>query len=216
MASEQSILAKNIQKRMNDLNIKSNLALSKVSGVSRAVITNIMLHPAKSIMADSALLLSKTLDCNVEWLLTGKGPINRDHEVDSQKRSGAPLFSLNEISERGIDVLLSEASENDTITRFLCPSGNKPSIFMVWLNHPMGKMNHAGHIYFDSDKKPVSGQLVIVRTLKDGPISYMEYYSVHDKRFLYCVQDNIPEPLRTVEYTDDMEIIATFECFLVG
>lgn len=216
MASEQSILAKNIQKRMNDLNIKSNLALSKESGVSRAVITNIMLNPDKSIMADSALMLSQTLDCNVEWLLTGKGPINQENELDSQQRSGAPLLSLNDISERGIDVLLDEASDNNAITRFMCPTGNKPSIFIVWLSRPMGKINHAGHIYFDKDKKPLSGQLVIARTTKNGPISYMEFYSAHEKQFLKCIEEDIPESLRTIEFTSDMEIIATFECFVVS
>ncbi|OED65404.1 hypothetical protein A143_08000 [Vibrio splendidus ZS-139] len=215
MTSEQSILAKNIQQRMNDLNIKSNLALSKVSGVSRAVITNIMLHPEKSIMSDSALLLSETLDCSMEWLLTGKGSINRGHEIDSQKRSGAPLLSLNDISERGIDALLVEASESDSITRFMCPSGNKPSIFTVWQNRPMGRMNHSGHIYFDKDKNPVSGQLVIARTTPDATVSYMEFYCAHEKQFLRSIEESIPENLRTIEYKDGMDIIATFECFVV-
>ncbi|OBT17290.1 hypothetical protein A9264_00475 [Vibrio sp. UCD-FRSSP16_10] len=215
MQSKQSVLAKNIKKRMNDLNIQSNLALAKDSGVSRAVITNIMQHPEKSIMADSAFLLGRTLQCTMEWLLTGKGPITPTGHLDRDKRYGAPLFSINDISDKGIDLLFSEASKNEAITRFMCPTGNKPSIFTVWQSRPVGRLNHAGHIYFDKDKKPVSGQLVIVRTHPGAPLEYMEFYSAYDKNFVRYIEEHIPEDLRMIELQDHMQIIATFECFVV-
>lgn len=216
MASTPSTLALNIKQRMRDLNITSNLALSKMSGVSRAVITNVMLHPEKSIMADSALQLSKTLNCRVEWLLTGKGHITIDEAIyNNGIHLGSPIFTLNQISEAGIEVLLQESFENPNRNRMPCPTGNKPSIFAVWQNRPMGKINHAGHIYFDKDKKPVSGQLVIARTSPNAPLEYMEFYSAHDKQFLRTVEEHIPEDLRMIELANEMEIIATFECFVV-
>ena len=44
----KSKLALNIEQRKRDLGIATNLELSKLSGVSRAVITNIQLQPDKS------------------------------------------------------------------------------------------------------------------------------------------------------------------------
>lgn len=216
MTSNSSTLARNIKQRMSDLDIRSNLALSKMSGVSRAVITNVMLHPEKSIMADSALQLSKTLDCRVEWLLTGKGHINIDQAIYSNGlHLGSPVFTLNQISESSIDALLQNACSNPNTSRMPCPTGNTPSMFVVWQSRPMGRINNPGHIYFDKDKKPVSGQLVIARTSAGACLEYMEYYSAHDKQFLRTVEEHIPEDLRMVELTDGMKIIATFECFVV-
>ncbi|GAD78507.1 hypothetical protein [Vibrio ezurae] len=215
MQSTQSVLAKNIEKRMHDLNIPSNLALAKASGVSRVVITNILRHPEKSIMADSALLLSRHLKCRIEWLLTGEGPINREDEIDHQRRAGAPLLLLNDLTNQSIENLLVKVSKSDTIPRFMCPTGNKPSIFTIWQSEPIGKINHAGYLYFDHQKKPASGQLVIVKTTPNSPAEYMEFYATYDKQFLRYIEKNIPDELRMIEFQDSMQIIATFESFVI-
>ncbi|GAD91139.1 hypothetical protein VHA01S_069_00270 [Vibrio halioticoli NBRC 102217] len=215
MQSRQSVLAKNIEKRMHDLNIPSNLALSKASGVSRVVITNILRHPEKSIMADSALLLSKHLKCRIEWLLTGEGPINHDDEINHQRRSGAPLLLLNDITEQNIEDLLLKVSQSDTIPRFMCPTGNKPSIFAIWQSQPIGRINHAGYLYFDHKKLPTSGQLVIAKTTPESAAEYMEFYATYDKKFLRYIERNIPEGLRMIELKETMQIIATFESFVI-
>ncbi|CAM2846836.1 hypothetical protein [Vibrio rarus] len=51
--------------------------------------------------------------------------------------------------------------------------------------------------------------------MADKPVAYMIFYSAHEKQFLCYVEENIPENLRMVEYQEGMEIIATFECFVV-
>ena len=52
---DYSVIATNIDRRMQDLGIKTKVQLAAISGVSRTVITNIFIMPNKGVMAESAV-----------------------------------------------------------------------------------------------------------------------------------------------------------------
>ncbi|MFS1865128.1 hypothetical protein [Vibrio breoganii] len=216
MNKSKSILANNVERRMADLKIRSNLQLSEMSGVSRAVITNIMLSPKKSIMVDSALLLAKCLQCRVEWMITGEGHINLDDaERNNRLHLGAPLFTINQISDSDpMDMIENTITDTDHV-RFPCPTGNSPTKFAVRMENPIGRFKNTGVVIFDTAKSPVSGQMVIAKTSDLGSVEYMEYYAAHGRRFLRSLEEGIPEELKSLEMTEQMKIIATYECYVI-
>ncbi|MGR5294770.1 helix-turn-helix domain-containing protein [Vibrio mediterranei] len=221
--TNQSVIAKNILKRMDDLGIKSKVTLSDISGVSRTVITNIILMPNKSVMIESAIKLANALECRVEWLITGIGPINdADQAKQNRLDQGVPVISLNALAKTTAQEILTEVSGDESIRRIPCPAGNSKTRFVVNLNvvklsEPWGSRYEAGGmLFFDHEVDPISGQLVIAKTTLDSAPDIMEFISVHGRKFLKSLNDDIPEDLVRIEMTDDMEIIASNVSYAVN
>lgn len=216
MTAHQSIISQNIQKRMQDLGIRNKVELSEKSGVSRTVVTNIINMPNKGVMIDTAIKLANALECRVEWLGTGKGPMNDDYiERKFLIADGVPLLNLNEVT--GLDDTkknLDNLNQDSSIDRIPCPSGNKQYAFAVNLNSVsrranLGKYDRAGFLFFDCDEEPLSGQLVIAQLDENTKPEIMEYVSVQGRRFLTSIEMNIPEQLQSIEITDSKKIVAT-------
>lgn len=111
---EQSIIGRNISIRMKDLGIKTNKELSDISDVSRAVITNVLKNPSKKLMAESAIMLAKALECRVEWLINGEGPVNLDEiERANRLRYGSPVVGINELAEVSAKELVESLLEDE-------------------------------------------------------------------------------------------------------
>lgn len=208
----KSVLAINIEQRKRDLGISTNIELAKKSGVSRAVITNIQLQPEKSIMLESGLLLAKTLDCRVEWLATGEGPINMDDVERHQRvKFGSPVVSLAEIAKGQLEDVLTRSVTDLNHERIPCPTGSNETTFVVRLNDDIGKYWAGGLMYFDSQAAPTNGKPVIVRI--DGEIEVMEYARAHGRVFFKSLAEDIPQELKFIEKSEDMAIIASYVAY---
>lgn len=208
---QMSVLAQNIEQRKRDLGISKSIDLAKKSGVSRAVLTNIKVNPEKSIMLDSAIRLSEALDCRLEWLATGKGEPNLDSYKEASKiELGAPVVTLNELVNAEPHELIERLRELDR-ERHPCPTGNSKSQIIVKSNRKVFDYP-AGYFYFDIDKTPVSGQLVIANT--GGNAEIMEYQSTHGRQFLKSLEEDLPSDLRFIEITDQ-KLLGTFEAFAI-
>ncbi|ENH4363929.1 helix-turn-helix transcriptional regulator [Vibrio fluvialis] len=211
MNIDKSILASNIEKRMNDLGIHTNTDLAKLSGVSRAVITNIKLHPEKTIRLDSGVLLARALKCRVEWLATGEGPINLDDVEKHQRlKYGAPLVKLEELASKEPEQLLMEAMAQEQRERYPCPAGNSESTLVIRLANQIGKFAAGSFIYFDCTKPPASGSVILVQTAKDAAPEIMEYTRAHNREFFKSLSEDLPPELRFIEKSEDMKVLATF------
>ncbi len=206
-----SVLAQNIEQRKRDLGIAKSIDLATKSGVSRAVLTNIKKNPTKSVMLDSALLLSKALDCRLEWLATGEGSPTTDEYIEAVHLSmGAPNVTLNQ--------LIGVHDSEDYITngigshvqRFPCPSGNAKTQFVVKVNEQIKNFPAGGYFYFDTAKVPISGQLVVANT--GNNIEIMEYQSAHGRQFLKSLNEELPLELRLVEI-EEQQLIGTFSAY---
>lgn len=208
----KSILAQNIEKRKRDLGITTNIQLAKSSGVSRAVITNIQLQPEKSIMLDSGLMLARTLDCRVEWLATGEGPINLDDvERYLRVKFACPVLVLSEISKDSLPELLSKSIEDLSRERIPCPAGSNENRFVIRLSSDVGKYWAGGLMYFEYNGTPENGRPVIA--LMNGELEIMEYARAHGRVFLKSLNEDIPQELRFIEKTDDVSILASYVSF---
>ncbi|HIF6165102.1 MULTISPECIES: helix-turn-helix domain-containing protein [Vibrio harveyi group] len=206
-----SVLARNIEQRKRDLGISKSIDLAKKSGVSRAVLTNIKVNPEKSIMLDSAVRLAEALDCRLEWLATGKGEPNLDEYKEASKIDlGAPLVTLNELVGAEPKELIERVRELDR-ERHPCPTGNSKTQIIIKSNRKILDYP-AGYFYFDVDKTPVSGQLVIADT--GGNAEIMEYQSTYGRQFLKSLEEDLPKELRFVEITEQ-KLLGTFEAFAI-
>nr|WP_321458666.1 helix-turn-helix domain-containing protein [uncultured Vibrio sp.] len=206
-----SVLATNIERRKTDLGITKSIDLAKKSGVSRAVLTNIKLNPEKSIMLDSAIRLAEALDCRLEWLATGVGSPNIDEYKEASKIDlGAPLVTLNELVNTEARTLIEKLRELDR-ERHPCPIGNSKNQLIIKSNRKIFEYP-AGYFYFDIEKVPVSGQLVIADT--GGNVEIMEYQSTHGRQFLKSIEEDLPADLRYIEITEQ-KLIGTFEAFAI-
>ncbi|MBE8565613.1 hypothetical protein BCT47_01695 [Vibrio splendidus] len=214
--TELSILATNIDQRKKDLNIRTNIEIARLSGVSRAVITNIMLHPEKSIMLDSAVSLANALDCRLEWLATGNGPVNYDDVVRHARiKFGSPVVTMQELSASSIKDLLEDLMEDEHRERLPCPARSSETTFIIRLNNNVGRYFAGGMIFFDYDKTAVSGDLVLARVREGVMPEIMEYQIAHGREFLKSMNPDIPEDLKFVEMSDSIKIIAAFSAFAV-
>ncbi|EGQ9145683.1 helix-turn-helix transcriptional regulator [Vibrio parahaemolyticus] len=207
-----SVLARNIEQRKRDLNITKSIDLAKKSGVSRAVLTNIKLNPEKSIMLDSAIRLADALDCRLEWLATGEGsPTADEYKELSRIELGAPLVTLNSFVDVEPEDFLKTGVPEYT-QRFPCPSGNSKSQFVIKVNDQIKNYPAGGYFYFDTEKTPVSGQLVVANT--GNNVEIMEYQSAHGRQFLKSVNEELPIELRLVEITGQ-KLIGTFAAYAI-
>ena len=213
MSQEMSVLARNIETRRKDLGITTSIELARKSGVSRAVLTNIKLNPTKSVMLDSALKLADTLKCRLEWLATGEGSPSADEYSEYSKiELGAPVVTLNELINNEPKEYLKKLLEEDR-ERLPCPAGNSKTQFVIRLTEDVGKYAAGGVLYFDIDKTPVNGQLVLVETHKDN-LELMEYQTSHGRQFLKSLSDDVPPDLKFVEI-ENQKSIATFAAYAV-
>ncbi len=215
MTVQQSIISQNIQKRMHDLGIRNKVDLSEKSGVSRTVVTNIINMPNKSVMIDSAIKLANTLECRVEWLCTGQGPMNDEHlEKRFRITEGVPLLHLSDIEDPYFEDILEELQDDEKVERVPCPAGNNSSSFAVNLTSisyrtMLGKYEQSGMLFFDCKAKPFSGQWVLAKVSNDATPEIMEYISVQGRQFLKSLEVDIPQELQRIEVTDEIQIIAT-------
>ncbi|WP_063654133.1 helix-turn-helix domain-containing protein [Aliivibrio fischeri] len=213
---QKSILARNIEQRKYDLGITTNIEVARKSGVSRAVITNIGLHPNKSIMLDSAVLLAKALDCRLEWLATGEGPINLDDvERHNRLRYGAVVIRTSELESSTPEELLKELYDDQSRERVPCPAGNSFTTFIVRLNQDIGKYAAGGMMYFDYEKTPITGSVVLAKTAKDAAPEIMEYTKAHNRSFLKSLSEDLPAELKFIEITEEMAIISTLTAYAI-
>lgn len=205
----KSKLALNIEQRKRDLGIATNIELSKLSGVSRAVITNIQLQPEKSIMLESGLMLANALDCRMEWLATGEGPVNLD-DVDRHQRIkyGCPVLTLNEINKQPIGELLAQSVVDVGRERIPCPVGSNEHRFVIRLNDGIGKYWAGGMMYFEMNSSPTNGKPVLVSM--NGELEIMEYARAHGRVFFKSLSEDIPQELRFIEKTDEMTVLASY------
>ncbi len=208
-----SLLAKNIEQRKQQLGIRSGIDLARKSGVSRAVLTNIKKNPQKSIMVDSAIDLAEALECRLEWLITGKGHPTSDEYLEVERvANGAPLIWMNELKDKSAADLLEAISKDKFRRRFLCPVGNAATQFVLVASSDVGKYPAGGHIYFDTTKKPVSNDIVIVK--QGNNIDLFEYQAILDREFLKSLNTAIPEDFRLFEIADH-ELIATASACII-
>ncbi|WP_274882394.1 hypothetical protein [Vibrio harveyi] len=212
---DKSIIGQHIGQRMRELGIKTNKELSDKSGVSRAIITNVQLNPNKKLMAETALYLAKGLECRPEWLILNDGPVNLDEiERANRLKYGAPVVTINELADLKPDELIESLMLDEGRQRHPCPAGNSHSTFIVKSSE--GIVNYpAGLFYFDYKSQPTSGQLVIATVDKDATPEIMSFYQTRGKRFLESLVKNLPGELKTIEVTDEMEILATMKCHAI-
>jgi len=212
---DYSVIATNIDRRMQDLGIKTKVQLAAISGVSRTVITNIFIMPNKGVMAESAVNLAKALECRVEWLISGEGPVTEDDIF------GAPILTfevLESLSSQQITAVIESARQDPTVKKAPCPTGYGNMNFAVALDSNINfeaskkyrKYEQGGIAFFESQKKPRSGELVLALPLESGTPAVMEYSSAHSKAYLSVLNDNFTESIRTVELAGQMEILGTF------
>ncbi len=208
---QMSVLAQNIEQRKRDLGIAKSIDLAKKSSVSRAVLTNIRVNPEKDVTLSVGVKLAKALDCRLDWLATGEGAPNLDAYLEASKTElGAPVVTLNELVNTEPHELIEKLRELDR-ERHPCPTGNSKSQIIVKSNRKVFDYP-AGYFYFDIDKTPVSGQLVIANT--GGNAEIMEYQSTHGRQFLKSLEEDLPPDLRFIEITDQ-KLIGTFEAFAI-
>ncbi len=210
--SMKSKLALNIEQRKRDLGIATNLQLSQLSGVSRAVITNVQLQPHKSIMLESGLMLAKALDCRMEWLATGEGPVNLD-DVERHQRIafGCPVLTLGDIAKSPIGSLIEQSVEDVSRERIPCPMGSNEHRFVIRINDAIGKYWAGGLMYFEINSTPTNGKPVLV-SMGDG-IEIMEYARAHGRVFFKSLSEDIPQELKFIEKTDEMTVLASYVAY---
>ncbi|MEZ9372133.1 hypothetical protein AB4235_05565 [Vibrio cyclitrophicus] len=214
--TDKSIIGANIERRMKELGIKTNKELSDLSGVSRAVITNVQLNPSKKLMAESAIWLANALQCRPEWFVFGKGPVNLDEvEKANRLRFGAPVVSVNELVEKKPKELLRSIATNEDRQRHPCPAGNAATMFIIKSAQPIGEFPAGGMYFFDYELEPSSNQLVIAIPDIDSTPEIMVYFQARGKKFLKSLVEDLPIELRTIEITEGMEILATFRAFAI-
>lgn len=214
--TDKSIIGANIERRMKELGIKTNKELSDLSGVSRAVITNVQLNPNKKLMAESAIWLANALQCRPEWFVFGKGPVNLDEvEKANRLRFGAPVVSVNELVEKKPKELLRSIATNEDRQRHPCPAGNAATMFIIKSSQPIGEFPAGGMYFFDYDLEPSSNQLVIALPDANSTPEIMVYFQARGKKFLKSLVEDLPIELRTIEITEEMEILATFRAFAI-
>ncbi|MFL7022208.1 transcriptional regulator [Vibrio cyclitrophicus] len=214
--TDKSIIGANIERRMKELGIKTNKELSDLSGVSRAVITNVQLNPSKKLMAESAIWLANALQCRPEWFVFGKGPVNLDEvEKANRLRFGAPVVSVNELVEKKPKELLLSIATNEDRQRHPCPAGNAATMFIIKSSQPIGEFPAGGMYFFDYDLEPSSNQLVIAVPDVNSTPEIMVYFQARGKKFLKSLVEDLPIELRTIEITEEMEILATFRAFAI-
>lgn len=213
--SAMSPLARRIEERKDALHIRTNVELAQRSGVSRAVITNIIKNPNKNIMAESAVDLANGLQCRVVWLITGEGPAT-DKEIQKfQKlKSGSPVMRLDEL--RGDDVAedVRTASSEENRERYSCPVGNTDTTVVIRLERQLGRYDAGGLLFMDvAVTAPRTGQLVLASTSAGSPPELMEYTTAHSRHFLKSLSDDVPPDLRFVEMDERMSIVATYKAY---
>lgn len=212
MQQEKSILSKNIEKRKADLGIKTNQALSQISGVSRAVITNVIKYPNKSLMMESGIALAKALDCRVEWLFSGEGPINMDDVLEAAYlRDGAPVVSLAELSQQTPEELIRKLYDDKYRERRPCPSGNSPTKFVVRSVDPLLEYRAGSLYFFDYERAPSNSDLVLVKLMNSPHAApdIMQFNRLHDETYVKALGKDIPQDLAFRRITDEIRIIAT-------
>lgn len=205
-----STIAKNIDRRMKEIGMKTNVELSEKSGVSRTVITNIFMMPNKSVMGDSAVKLAKALQCRVEWLITGEGPVT-DDEITS-----VPILSLRDLSETEINTAIESARSISSSPKMPCPSGYSVSSFGVQLDSThnfdsckkYNKFEQGGVMFFDHEAPLHNGGLILIQLSAGSTPEIMEFFKARDMGFVRSLNDNLPESIRTVEMTQDMKVLA--------
>lgn len=204
-----SIIARNIDRRMSDIGMPTKVELARVSEVSRTVITNIFIMPNKGVMGDSAVKLAKALQCRVEWLITGEGPVTDD------QITGVPVFKTTHLSKSTIEELLAQAQEFNEARRTPCPAGYKSSAFGIELDSTTNfdscskykKFEKGGTLFFDKDKTPSTGDLVLVKTSSESTPEIMEYTHAREMTFFSTLNDNLPESVRTIQFSEEMKVI---------
>lgn len=209
--SEKSLLAKNIDERMKRLGIKYYSKLSELSEVSRTVITNINLDSSKGIMGLSAIKLANTLECNVEWLLTGKGPMLND------SRSNIPIVELAEIPsgilsdhlnslrfEVGTNFIPFHLGDHPNTLAIITRDAGDPEFCT-----PLRKLDKDGFLFFDCDLKPISGKMVLAKTNNDAA-RVCEYFVSHKVEILKEINSKIPTEFCSKALDDETKILATF------
>lgn len=212
--TSKSIIGANIERRMKELGIKTNKELSDLSGVSRAVITNVQLNPSKKLMAESAIWLANALQCRPEWFIFGTGPVNLDEvEKANRLRFGAPVVSVNELVRSTPKDLLRSIATSEDRQRHPCPAGNASTMFIIKSSQPIGEYPAGGIYFFDYELEPSSNQLVIAVPEKGSAPEIMVYFRARGKQFLKSLVEDLPIELRTIEMTEEMEILATFRAF---
>lgn len=203
-------MGQRIKERMQQLGIKTNIKLADVSGVSRAVITNVVRNENKSVMLDSAMKLARALNCRVEWLYDGSGDVNDDETRRiAFLRDGAPVIALDELAGTTSNELIELLYSEEFRERRPCPSGNSTTTFIVRSPSNFKHYSSGSLLYFDSSKKPTDSDIVLIRTNKDQPPSIMEFFTNNSDEYVKVITREVPDDMAFSKLKNPYEIVAT-------
>ena len=170
-------------------------AVAKASGVSPASVT-MWEQDAYRPSGESLVALAKTLDCDVNWILTGKKsptPTEKESNVEPvhHKLHGAyPLISW--VQAGGWNEIY--LTESDEMEYYPCPINCSESTFLLRVRgKSMEPVFTEGELIFvDPEAEAWSGRYVIARLDDDNQATFKQLIIEDGQKYLQAANPNWP------------------------
>lgn len=210
-------MAQRIESRMEGLGIPNPAQLAKKADISRAVLTNIMRRPDKQLWVNVAIKLANALECRVEWMVQGTGPINDDVTQASERLYGqSPLVELNELAEPDLGSYVSSCFKDTSRLVYHCPIPTSENTVSIKIGRDLGRFDSDTVFFVDlNNHLPRSGQIVLARPTGGGTPEFYTYSTSMNKQFIKSMSKDLPEDLQFMQVDKEIEFIGCFVAAII-
>lgn len=188
-------IAENIKTRMREIGLTQN-ELAEKAGISQVTVHKLI---SGKISRTSRLIdIAKALECDPEWLSTGKGhfnPITNANNVVNgpQVKGHYPLISW---VQAGTWQSIEEISTYDAV-RYPCPVKCSDRTFLLRIRgiSMEPKFREGELIFVDPEVEPLNGRYVVARLDNENEATFKQLIIEGTHKFLKPANPNWPEQL---------------------
>ncbi|WP_052706122.1 helix-turn-helix domain-containing protein [Vibrio galatheae] len=185
-------IGERITQRMEQLGV-TQAQLSREVGITQVSTMRIRTGQSENIKAVTALKLAKSLKCNINWLVLGRGPV--ESESSQPLVNAASLIVAESTHAKGYKVIATIGAPVD---------GDNLLAFCV--NDDLIDLPQNSTLFVETKSKPESGQYALY-IAANGNLIARKYRNMGAATLLEATASNIPDQYRFTELTEDIKLI---------
>lgn len=201
-----------VKARREELDITQE-KLSYLAGITRVGITKIELDQTKNARADTLIAIAKGLQCDPEWLLTGKLSKSSTFKVPSNIEAGPIVHryvpEINWVQAGGWTETLDDIKDGPLHP---CPVKSSGLTFALRIKGDSmePRFEEGDLIFVDPERlNPSSGKFIVVQMEDSSEATFKQLQVTDGQKMLKALNPNYPPDMRYVKINGNCRIVGT-------